>query len=200
LTPKPPPLSTRLLTERLVLRPPRTRDVPELRRVLRKNADHLRPWTPKPRPGVDPSSITTLSKAVLADRRGWRHGTAFVFLVTSAAREPPVIGRVALFDVARGAVQSAHVGYWIDADEQKKGLAREAVRAVLGFAFGPLGLHRVQASIMPRNVASRHIVEAMGMRLEGLAERMIENAGVWEDHLMFAMTAEEWNERAQKNA
>jgi ribosomal-protein-alanine N-acetyltransferase len=131
------------------------------------------------------------------ERRQWRSGAVYVFVMMRGERDSPILGRITLFNLARGAQQSAHIGYWVDRDEQKKGLAREAVRAVLGFAFGPLGLHRVQASIMPRNAASRHVVEAMGMRLEGLAERMIENAGVWEDHLIFAMTAEEWQERAR---
>jgi ribosomal-protein-alanine N-acetyltransferase len=192
-----PPLTVRLVTGRLVLRPPRTRDVAELRRALRKNAEHLRPWMPKPRPGTDPTSITTLSKNVVSERKQWRQGQSFVFVVTKNERNAPILGRITIFNVARGALQSAHIGYWIDAEEQKRGFAREAVEAALGFAFGPLGLHRVQASIMPRNVASRRVVEAMGMRLEGLAERMIENAGVWEDHLIFAVTVEEWRERAR---
>ena len=47
-----PPLATRVVTERLVLRAPRTTDVPELRRVLRANAAHLRPWSVAPAPGT----------------------------------------------------------------------------------------------------------------------------------------------------
>ena len=66
-----PPVTTRLLTERLVLRAPRNTDVPELRRALRDNAAHLRPWSAAPAPGEDPTSITSVSKAIIRQRREW---------------------------------------------------------------------------------------------------------------------------------
>src|SRR5262249_37682696 len=82
-----PPLSIRLVTERLVLRPPRTADVAEIRRLLRRNHEHLKPWNPAPPPGEDPSSITEVSKTVLRQRREWKRGTGFVFMV--APRDSP---------------------------------------------------------------------------------------------------------------
>ena len=63
-----PSLTTRLETERLVLRPPRTADVPEMRRALRQNAAHLRPWSVAPVPGEDAASLTSVSRAVLRHR------------------------------------------------------------------------------------------------------------------------------------
>jgi ribosomal-protein-alanine N-acetyltransferase len=62
----------------------------------------------------------------------------------------------------------------------------------LHFAFEALGLHRVEISIIPRNQASRRVVEKLGVRFEGVAERFLEIDGVWEDHARFAMTSEEW--------
>ncbi len=193
---KAPPLATRLVTERLELRPPRPGDVPELRRVLRKNAEHLRPWSRKARSGEDPTSLTALSKAVLTDRSEWRQGKAFAFLATARELDAPIMGRLALTNVTRGALEGASLGYWIDMDRQSKGLTTEAVRAVLDFAFGPAALHRVQVNVMPRNIASLRVIEKLGLRNEGLAVRLLQIAGEWEDHLMFAVTAEEWNPRA----
>ena len=68
----------------------------------------------------------------------------------------------------------------------------EAVGAVLRFAFGPLGLHRVQAGVMPRNAASIAVVKKLGFREEGLSARYLQIAGTWEDHVTFAMTSEDW--------
>jgi len=65
----------------------------------------------------------------------------------------------------------------------------------LRFAFESLGLHRVEISIIPRNAASRRVVEKLGLRVEGLAERYLEIDGVWEDHIRFAVTTEEWQQR-----
>jgi ribosomal-protein-alanine N-acetyltransferase len=53
----------------------------------------------------------------------------------------------------------------------------------------------VQISIIPRNTASRRVVEKLGIRDEGTAERYLEIAGVWEDHIRYAITVEEWEER-----
>ncbi len=186
------PLTTRLVTERLVLRPPRPGDVPELRRLLRKNASHLAAWSPKPPPGEDPSSLTALSKSVLLERRGWRRDTTYVFLLTAREKGAPIVGRVALSQVCRGPMQAAYLGYWMDQERQGGGLMTEAVRVVLGFAFGPARLHRVQINVMPRNAASHRVVAKIGARNEGMSLRYLEIAGVWEDHVMYAVTAEEW--------
>jgi ribosomal-protein-alanine N-acetyltransferase len=74
---------------------------------------------------------------------------------------------------------------------QGQGLTGEAIELVLGFAFERVGLHRVQAAIMPRNARSLRVVEKLGFRREGFAERYLQIAGKWEDHVLFAMTAEE---------
>jgi ribosomal-protein-alanine N-acetyltransferase len=188
----PLPLATRIDGARLVLRPPQAADVPALRRLMRKNAEHLRPYSPLPPQGEDPSSLTAISKAILRQRREWKHGESFILLVTSKSEDEAVLGRVALTGVMRRAFQSAYLGYWIDADQQNRGLMTEAVEMAVSFAFGPAQLHRVQAAVMPRNGASLRLLDKLGFRREGLAERYLQIAGVWEDHVLFAVTAEEW--------
>jgi ribosomal-protein-alanine N-acetyltransferase len=68
----------------------------------------------------------------------------------------------------------------------------ESVVLVLRFGFEELGLHRLQIAIIPRNHASRRVVEKLGIREEGIAQRYLEINGVWEDHVRYAMTSEEW--------
>ncbi len=187
-----PPISTRLVTERLVVRPPKTTDVAELRRVLRANHEHLKPWNPAPRPGEDPTSITAVSGTILRHRREWKAGTSFVFF--AALRESPetIVAKIALNGVLRGAMHGAYLGYWIDEGHQGRGLASEAIRSVLDFAFEPAALHRVQAAIMPHNERSLRVAAKLGMRREGYAVRYLQIAGKWEDHILFALTREEW--------
>jgi len=187
-----PPLSTRVETERLVLRPPRTADVPEMRRALRLNSVHLRPWSVAPASGEDAASLTSVSRALLRHRREWKQGQAYVLLITPRGDERTVIGRIALGGVLRGAFQNGYLGYWIDAEHQGKGLMTEAVRAATGFALSAAALHRVQAAVMPRNTASQRVLEKAGYRREGLAARYLCIAGNWEDHLIFATTTEDW--------
>ncbi|MEA2508450.1 MAG: [ribosomal protein S5]-alanine N-acetyltransferase [Actinomycetota bacterium] len=103
-----------------------------------------------------------------------------------------LIGRVALSNVSRGAWQNATLGYYIDEAHNGHGYATEAVRLALQFAFGPAGLHRVQAAVLPRNVASRRVLEKAGFSREGRSTKYLQINGVWEDHETFAITLEDW--------
>jgi ribosomal-protein-alanine N-acetyltransferase len=192
-----PPLSVRIVTERLVLQPPRASDVTRMGLALRKNATHLRPWSVAPAPGEDPASLAAVSRAVLRHRREWKQGQTFVFFITERVAPAVVVGRIALGGVLRGAFQNAYLGYWIDEDQQGRGLMTEAVCAVTGFAFESAALHRIQAAVMPRNTASRRVLEKAGFRHEGLAQRYLCIAGRWEDHILFAMTSDEWAGRSR---
>jgi ribosomal-protein-alanine N-acetyltransferase len=71
-------------------------------------------------------------------------------------------------------------------------VATQAVGMALRFAFGEAGLQRVQAAVMPRNAASIRVLEKNGFRREGFASRYLMINGVWEDHLVLAVTREEW--------
>ena len=184
-------MTTRLVTPRLMLRPPRTTDVTEIRRLLRANHEHLKPWNPAPPPGEDPSSITEVSKTVLRQRREWKHGRGFVFMVAEREHPTAFIGKIALSGIMRGAMYGAYLGYWMSSDTQGRGYVTEALAAVLDFGFGPAGLHRVQAAIMPRNARSLRVIEKLGFRKEGYAERYLQIAGKWEDHEIYARTREE---------
>jgi ribosomal-protein-alanine N-acetyltransferase len=192
----PPSLSTRVLTARLVLRPPRAADVPELRQLLRANADHLRPWEPTSSASEDPTSLTVVSNRVTRQRRDWKRGDSYTLLVTLRARGEPIVGRVNLGGVLRGAFQNAYVGYWIDREHQGQGLMTEGLRGAIGFAFEAAKLHRLQIAIMPRNAASLRVATKAGGRREGLAQRYLQIAGEWEDHVIFAITREDWSPSA----
>ncbi len=70
------------------------------------------------------------------------------------------------FDFASDA---GEIGYVLNPAYQGQGLAGEAVRAVLDFGFSELFLHRVEARFIEGNIASRRLMERMGMQFEGYA-------------------------------
>jgi ribosomal-protein-alanine N-acetyltransferase len=186
------PLGIRLETSRVALRAPRTIDIAELRSVLSRNADHLRPWSPSPPPGTNPLGFTELGRTIAKQRRDWKAGAGYVFVAILRQAREPIIGRVALTSIARGPWQSAQLGYWIDATNGGRGLMSEGVELALEFAFERLRLHRVQAAVMPKNEPSRRILSKRGFREEGYAERYLRIGNVWEDHVIYGLTAEEW--------
>ncbi len=98
-----------------------------------------------------------------------------------------VIGDLALNNIIYGAFLSCHLGYKIDERYLNQGLMTEAVRAAIGYAFGELKLHRIEANIMPRNLRSRRVVEKLGFEEEGLARKYLKINGVWEDHIHYVL-------------
>ncbi len=104
-------------------------------------------------------------------------------------------GEVNLNNVQRGAFQNAYVGYWIDPALAGQGYTPEAVVLTLRFGFDEARLHRLQVAVVPRNTSSRRVAEKLRLRDEGTAVRYLEINGRWEDHVRYAITAEEWAER-----
>jgi ribosomal-protein-alanine N-acetyltransferase len=95
----------------------------------------------------------------------------------------------------RGAFQSATIGYWIDRARAGRSLMSESVVVLAQFAFEEMNLHRLEVCIIPRNTNSRRVMEKLHIREEGLALRFLEINGVWEDHVRYGITVEEWHER-----
>jgi len=187
----PPSLRTQLRSSRLTLRPPRTGDAERLQDALLANSAHLAPW--QPAASGDPSARSTarVRAAIEEQRRAWREDRGYALLILAAGRDAPVIGKLELGGVQRGPFNNAYLGYWIAVAHQGQGLMTEAVGLALRFAFEDVGLHRVQAAVMPRNAASLRVLDKSGFRREGLAERYLEIAGRWEDHVLHAITREE---------
>lgn len=77
-----------------------------------------------------------------------------------------VVGRIALTGIARGPFQNAYMGYYIDQIHNGKGYATVAVSLCLKKAFNEIGLHRVEAGVMPRNLPSIRVLEKVGFRHE----------------------------------
>jgi ribosomal-protein-alanine N-acetyltransferase len=106
-----------------------------------------------------------------------------------------LIGRINVSNVSRTVFQNATLGYSTDYAYNGRGWTTEAVLWVTRFAFSSLLLHRIQAGVMPRNIASIRVLEKSGYRREGLAQRYLKINDRWEDHLIFATTLEEWEDK-----
>ena len=185
---------TTLVGRRLVLRPIAASDFDAWRGVRRRSADWLIPWEAARIPGApDVVEDRGAFEARCAARQRERMlGTGYGF---GLFVEGAFVGEINLNAIQRGAFQSAYVGYWIDKEHAGNGYMSEAVVLLMRFAFEELHLHRLQIAIIPRNRNSRRVMEKLDLREEGVAERYLEINGVWEDHIRYAITTEEWVER-----
>lgn len=184
----------RLTGRRILLRPLVLSDFPEWTEVRTRAEEWLTRWEPT-RPPNQPDPYRDRNAFAIrcsARRREREAGVGFGFGIFVDDR---FRGEINISAIQRGAFQSAYVGYWIDEAVAGRGLMPEAVVVICRFAFEDLHLHRLQIAVVPRNTASRRVPEKLGIRNEGIAERYLEIAGVWEDHVRYAITAEEWWER-----
>ena len=106
-------------------------------------------------------------------------------------------GEVNLNNLVRGAEQTGTVGYWIDQAKAGNAYVAEGVCVLFRFAFEELRLHRLEVCIIPRNDNSRRVMDKLRLREEGTAIRFLEINGVWEDHVRYGITAEEWQTRRE---
>lgn len=98
-----------------------------------------------------------------------------------------LVGVVSLTEIVRGPIQSCWLGYYLDQAQNGHGYTTEAVRLVVEYAFQVLGLHRVEAGVMPHNIGSRKVLEKAGFEKEGLSKKNVLINRKWEDHLHFAI-------------
>jgi RimJ/RimL family protein N-acetyltransferase len=90
------------------------------------------------------------------------------------------------------ATEPVEFGISLAPEGQGRGYAREAVRALFGHVFGPLGRHRVRASVDPRNLACLALLRSLGMRQEAHHRESLWLHGEWVDDMVFAMLDREW--------
>jgi ribosomal-protein-alanine N-acetyltransferase len=181
-----------LVGARVLLRPLQVDDWEAWRDVRRRCRAWLERWEPRPEPGTaDPVADREAFRARCGAWERQRHfDSAYGFgLFLHNGR---FAGEVSLGSVQRGPFQMGYLGYWIDEALAGCGYVPEGVVLLMRYAFETLQLHRLEAAIVPRNTASRRVAEKLGMRDEGTALRFLQIQGVYEDHVRYAMTIDEW--------
>ena len=89
----------------------------------------------------------------------------------------------------------AEIGVTLAPHYQGRGLAAEAVGTLLDHLFGELSVHRVFASIDPRNAASLALFARLGWRQEAHSLQSVWFKGSWADDVVFALLNSEWQGR-----
>ena len=184
----------RLFGRRTMLRPLAATDFEAWSEVRLRNGEWLTKWEPMPLiTSPDPAtSRDAFTHRCAARDRERQSGNAYCMglFVNNV-----FVGEVNLNSVMRGAMQSGTIGYWIDEAKAGNSYVSEAVLVLMKFAFEELRLHRMEICIVPRNANSRRVAEKLQLREEGIAERFLEINGVWEDHVRYGFTIEEWQDR-----
>ena len=167
---------------RVFLRRPARRDADEYVTLRRRSAAFLKPWEPLPPKGKGASALFA---EWLRSGKGGRHEKLLICRVSDGA----ILGAINFNEIVRGPAQCAFLGYWIGAPHARQRYMTEALRLALRHGFGALGLHRVEANIMPVNRPSIALVKRAGFRREGYSPGYLKIAGRFRDHERWALVA-----------
>jgi ribosomal-protein-alanine N-acetyltransferase len=166
---------------RVRIRRPRTADESEFLQRVRASRSLHRPWTYL--------SETSEGFAQLLGRaRAPSHAGFFIVRTEDDA----IAGLANLSQIVLGDFRSAYLGYSVFVPFDGQGYMTEGLDLVLREAFGPIGLHRVEANVQPGNDRSIALVERLGFRFEGYSPRYLKIGGRWRDHLRYAILAEDF--------
>ena len=179
----PPPIESDRLVVRLLARA----DLPALLEV--NSSEEVTALLPYPR------------WASIADGEAWfgrmeaiqATGLALQFVVVSKATGA-AIGTCLLFRFEEGSAR-AELGYALGRSHWGAGLMSEALTALLGRAFGDMGLRRIEAEVDVRNAASARLLQRLGFRREGLLRERWVSKGEVKDVEMYGLLRHEWAAR-----
>ena len=154
-------------------------DAPALAAAYVRNREHLERWDPR----RDEHFYTEdgQAAAVAGQLAAAGSGLLAAWVLT---HDDLVVGRVNLNNIVMGVLRSASVGYWVDADHLRRGLASGAVDFACAQAQGR-GLHRVEAGTLVHNEASQAVLERCGFEYYGMAPKFLFIDGAWQDHKLY---------------
>lgn len=121
-------------------------------------------------------------------RRRARMGQTMPFVLTW---DGEMVGMLTVNGITWGSARWASLGYWVARSHAGRGITPAAVALVSDHLMTTVGLHRVEISIRPENVASLRVVDKLGFTEVGLARRYLHIAGEWRDHRIFQVLAED---------
>ena len=155
-------------------------DAPVLAELITADREFLAPWQPTRAEDffTTDERRETIDGALIEHKRGVTSPNVIL-------EDGRVVGRLTLTNIVRGPFQSCNLGYWVDSGHNGRGLGTAAVREIVDLAFGPLGLHRVEAATPGRNIGSQRVLERNGFQRFGTAPAYLKIAGSWQDHVLY---------------
>ncbi len=179
----------RVAAGQVTLRPVRLRDAAAWSRIRLRDRAHLEPWEPTGRGPWETRNHASNWPALWGSLKAEARRGAMIPLVIEV--DGQFSGQLTIGNIVRGALRSAWIGYWVAKDLGGQGVATAALALGLDHCFGQVGLHRVEATVRPENLASQAVLRNVGFREEGLLRRYLDVDGAWRDHILVGITVEE---------
>ncbi len=171
-----------------MLRLPRSKDYAEWARLRNESRAFLEPW--EPRWARDELERSAWRQRLRRYRNDFASGAGVPFFIFETGTGA-LAGGITVSNIRHGVSQSANIGYWMGERFAGRGLMAEAVGLVVGHCFRRLRLHRLEAACIPENNRSVRVLEKAGFEREGLLHSYLKINGIWQDHYLYALVADE---------
>ncbi|WP_107473962.1 GNAT family N-acetyltransferase [Streptomyces sp. TP-A0874] len=180
-----PPIDVPIQTERLTLRPFTSGDVDDM--YAYQGLTEVARYLYRP-----PYSREQCEKVIVrtSELPEWTRDRDTLTLAVCRREDPGVIGEVVL-TLASVHARQAEIGWVFHPAWGGRGYATEAARALRGFAFERLGVHRLYARVDTENTGSVRVCERLGMRREAHLLENDRNEYGWGSEYVYAMLARE---------
>jgi [ribosomal protein S5]-alanine N-acetyltransferase len=170
-----------LETVRLVLRKPRLSDAHAIFEGWAQDKEVTRYLTWRPHERIEQTQ-----EFVQSCIRAWEGETRFPYMIT-LKRSGEVLGMID----PRIEGPKVGIGYVAARAHWGNGYVPEATRAIMDWAFGQPSIYRVYATTDLENIASRRVLEKVGMQCEGILRKYILHPNISDiprDSYMYAIT------------
>ncbi len=188
-----------LTTQNLILSPPNPEDLSAINDFEDRNSNHLRKWE-----STNPSNSQSVYEEIQKRLKNWikecEEGKSVRFLIRPKNDSNTIIGFCNFTQIFRGSFQACYLGYKIDYAHEGKGLMFEALESSIKYVFDELSIHRIMANYMPINTKSAKLLHRLGFAVEGYAKNYLLINGQWEDHILTALSVEQWLNILNKKA
>lgn len=187
-----------LTTQNLILSAPSSGDLSGINDFEMRNNDHLKKWE---------STTSAKNQPVYEETKkrldGWikecKEGRSARFFIRSKDNHSKIIGFCNFTQIFHGSFQACYLGYKIDHECEGKGLMFEALEAAIRYVFEELGIHRIMANYMPTNTRSAKLLNHLGFTVEGYAKNYLLINSQWEDHILTALSVEQWEQQSKRS-
>ncbi|WP_433202841.1 GNAT family N-acetyltransferase [Dactylosporangium sp. CS-047395] len=165
----------------VLLRPWQEQDTPQRYAAFSDELCQRFSWA-----GIEPITEAEVAAATVQNERDRLAGTSLNLAVADPADRARVWGAASVYDVDPGQSR-ASIGYWVAPWSRGRGVATRSLRLLAGWGFGALGVHRLELTCDPDNLASARVAEHCGFVREGRLRSHIRFKDGRRDTLVFSL-------------
>ena len=170
----------------ILLRPPRPEDCDAMHAAVMESVQEVSRWLPWCHAGYSREDAASFIRLAA---EAWARDMRFSFAIL-AAEDGAYLGGIGINHVV-APNRLGNVGYWVRSSRTGRGIASAAVRLVARYAFGSLGLTRLEIVCKPDNTSSRRVAEKVGARFEAISRNRIVMHGVACDAALYGLVPED---------